>query len=91
MKRLSKISLYVFGLALVLASAILLSRPPTTAYAAACAATCQYGSSITVSGTSCSCTDNDGCTWTENGHTYSQKCAKRVGNEGGEDPTMLIE
>lgn len=79
MKKLSKISLYVFGLALVLASAILLSHPPTTAFAAACSASCQYGDSITISGTTCSCTDNVGCTWTAaDGHSYSQNCAKRT-------------
>lgn len=82
MKKLSSISLYVFGLALVLTSTLLLAHPPTIAFAATCSAPCQYGSSIVVSGTtSCSCTDNVGCTWTENGKTYSQSCAKRTGDE----------
>ena len=57
-------SLYTIGFALVLASGALLTHPPTTALAANCTAQCQYGSNISVSGSSCSCTDNDGCTWT---------------------------
>lgn len=79
MKKLSSISLYVFGLALILTSALLLSHPPTTAFAAVCVASCQYGSDISVSGSSCSCTDNTGCTWTaSDGKSYSQQCAKRT-------------
>jgi hypothetical protein len=85
-KKLSSISLYLFGLALVLTSALLLAQPPTTAFASACAGSCQYGSNISVSGSSCSCTDNVGCTWTENGKTYTQSCAKR-----GEDELLLVE
>lgn len=81
MKKLSSISLYLFGLALVLSSAFLLAQPPTTAYASACSVSCQYGSGFTVSGSSCSCTDNVGCTWTENGKSYTQNCAKRGGDE----------
>jgi hypothetical protein len=78
MKKLSSLSLYVFGLALILTSALLLSHPPTTAFAAACVASCQYGSDISVSGSTCSCTDHVGCTWTSNGKSYSQACAKRT-------------
>lgn len=80
-EKLSLISLYVFGLALILTSALMLSHPPTTVFAAACAASCQYGSDISVSGSACSCTDNVGCTWTSNGRTYSQQCAKRAGED----------
>jgi hypothetical protein len=82
MKKLSAISLYAFGLELVLTSAILLSHPPTTVFAASCFATCQYGSDIHVSGGECSCKDNVGCTWTDtSGKSFSQACAKRT--EGG--------
>lgn len=73
-------SLYAVGIALVLASGILLSNPPTV-LAAACTASCQYGSSITVSGTSCSCTDNVGCTFTNSQGTFTQNCAKKGGDE----------
>jgi hypothetical protein len=77
MKKLSSISLYILSCALVLASGILLAHPPVTAFASACTASCQYGSNVSVSGSSCSCTDNVGCTFTENGHSYTQSCAKR--------------
>jgi hypothetical protein len=83
MKKLSSISISVLGLLLVLASGILLAHPPATALAtaAACTASCQYGSSVTVSGSSCSCTDNVGCTFTQNGQTYTQNCAKKTGDD----------
>ncbi|HEX8129534.1 MAG TPA: hypothetical protein VF527_10565 [Pyrinomonadaceae bacterium] len=81
MKKLSSISLYVLGLVLVLASGLMLAYPPTTALAAACVGSCQYGSSISVSGDSCSCTDNVGCTYTKNGQSYKQDCAKKTGDE----------
>lgn len=81
MKTLSSISLYILGFALVLASGILLSHPPTTAFAASCQASCQYGSSIIVNGSSCSCTDNVGCTFVENGQRYTQNCAKKGDDE----------
>ena len=85
MKILSSRYLYVFTpafvMALVITSAILLSRPPTTACAAQCIALCEVGSDITVEGTSCSCTDNVGCTWTKDGKKYTQKCATRTGDE----------
>lgn len=71
-------SLYATGIALVLASGILLANPPTTVLAATCSAMCQYGSDIFVTGTSCSCTDNVGCTWTNSqGQSFTQNCAKR--------------
>lgn len=73
-------SLYAVGIALVLASGVLLSNPPTV-LAAACTANCQYGSSITVSGTTCSCTDNVGCTFTNSQGTFTQNCAKKRGDE----------
>jgi len=77
-------SLYATGLALVLASGILLANPPTTACAANCSARCEYGESIStpIGSTTCSCTDNVGCSWTINGQTYSQDCARR-GKIGG--------
>ena len=76
-------SLYALGIGLVLASAIVLANPPTT-FAAACTALCQYGSNITVSGTTCSCTDDVGCTFTNSQGTFTQKCAakKNLGDEG---------
>ena len=52
-------SLYAVGIALVLASGLLLSNPPTV-LAAVCTAKCAYGGNITVSGTKCSCEDNKG-------------------------------
>jgi len=69
-------SLYAMGLGLVLASAIVLANPPTV-FAAAYSASCQYGSNITVSGSSCSCTDNVGCTFTNSQGTFTQSCAKK--------------
>lgn len=87
MKKLSLISLYVFGLALVFASVILLAHPPTTAFAAGCFASCQYGSDISVTGSTCSCTDNVGCTWTDSsGKSFSQKCASRNKDIPLDDP-----
>jgi hypothetical protein len=47
-------SLYALGMALVLATGLLLSNPPTV-FAAVCTARCTYGGNITVSGTQCSC------------------------------------
>lgn len=73
-------SLYSLGIALVLASGIILVNPPSV-FAAGCAASCQYGSSISVSGTSCSCTDNVGCTFTNSQGTFTQNCAKKSGDE----------
>ena len=73
-------SLYAVGIALVLASGILLSNPPTV-FAAVCTASCNFGGNITVSGTSCSCEDNKGCTFTNEKGTFTQKCATRVGDE----------
>jgi len=70
-------SVYAIGFALVLASGVLLTRPPTTVLAASCTAKCQYGSDVHVEGSTCSCTDNTGCTWTESGHSYTQECAKK--------------
>jgi hypothetical protein len=87
MKKLSSLTLYVSGLALVLTSAVLLAFPPTSVYAASCAASCQYGSTISVSGSTCSCTDNVGCTWTaSDGKSYKQDCAKRTGGDEEELP-----
>lgn len=74
-------SLYTVGFALVLASGILLSNPPTV-LAADCNAKCQYGSNIYVSGAKCSCEDNVGCTYTNSqGESFTQKCATKNGDE----------
>ena len=70
-------SLYAVGIALVLASGILLSNPPTV-FASICTAICKYGDSITVSGTKCSCEDNVGCTFTNSQGTFTQKCATKT-------------
>lgn len=75
-------SLYALGIGLALASAIVLANPPTV-FAADCNASCQYGSNIYVSGSSCSCTDNVGCTFTNSQGTFTQNCAKK-----GEDPIL---
>lgn len=77
-------SLYAMGIGLALASAILLANPPI-AFAAACTASCQYGSNVTVSGSTCSCTDNVGCTFTNSEGTFTQNCAKKGDDE------LLIE
>lgn len=73
-------SLYAIGIALVLASGIVLSNPPIV-FAADCNARGQYGSSIYVSGTTCSCTDNVGCTFTNSQGTFTQNCAKKDADE----------
>jgi hypothetical protein len=75
-------SLYAVGIALVLASGILLSKPRTV-YAARCEAKCQFGGNIYVTGTSCSCTDNVGCTFSNSQGTFTQNCATR--NDEGEE------
>lgn len=81
-------SLYAMGIGLVLASAIVLASPPT-AFAADCTATCQYGSNIHVSGSTCSCTDNVGCTFTNSQGTFTQNCAKKSGGAVEEELPML--
>jgi hypothetical protein len=76
-------SLYAMGIGLVLASAIVLVNPPI-AFAASCNANCEYGSNVYVSGSSCSCTDNVGCTFTNSQGTFTQNCAKK-----GDDELLL--
>lgn len=74
-------SLYAVGIALVLASGMLLSNPPIV-FAAECNAKCQYGSNIYVSGAKCSCEDNVGCTYTDDkGQSFTQKCATKNSDE----------
>lgn len=73
-------SLYAVGIALVLASGLLLSNPPTVC-AASCTASCKFGGNITVSGTSCSCKDDKGCTFTNSEGTFTQNCATKSGDE----------
>lgn len=72
-------SLYAVGLALVLVGGAILLTPPTTVYACTGSARCEFGESVVIplGATSCSCTDNQGCTWVKNGQTYSQPCAKK--------------
>lgn len=81
-------SLYAAGFALVLTAGVVLLTPPTTVYACGGYALCQYGDSVTIpsGATSCSCTDNVGCSWTKNGQNYSQPCAKK-----GEDELPLLD
>lgn len=87
-------ALYAVGIALVLASGIMLANPPTV-FAAACTARCTHGDNISVSGTQCSCQDNVGCTFTNSQGTFTQKCATKSGDEfgieegpGGEGPPV---
>ena len=72
-------SLYAAAFALVVAGGVILLTQPTIVYACGGYAMCQYGSPVTIpsGATSCSCTDNVGCTWTKDGKTYSQKCAAK--------------
>ena len=76
-------SLYAAAFALVLAGAVVLLTPPITVYACTGSASCEYGRDVSIpSGASdCHCTDNVGCTWTKDGKTYTQKCAKPAGEE----------
>ena|GEM_PF-2577610 len=76
-------SLYAIAFALVFAGAVILLTPPTTVYACGGYAVCQYGGAVSIppGASSCSCTDNVGCTWTKDGKSYSQKCATRNGDE----------
>jgi hypothetical protein len=81
-------SLYAAAFALVVAGAIVLLTPPITVYACGGYAMCQYGNSVSIpsGATSCSCTDNVGCSWTgSDGKTYKQDCAK------GGDEELLIQ
>ena len=75
--------LYAAALAVIFAGAILLLTPPTTVYACGGYALCQYGEAVHIppGATSCSCTDNVGCTWTKDGKSYSQKCAAKGSDE----------
>jgi hypothetical protein len=76
-------SLYAAGFALALAAGVILITPPRTVYACGGWASCQYGESVSIpsGATSCSCTDNVGCTWTKDGKTYTQKCASKGDGE----------
>ena len=76
-------SLYAAAFALVFAGGVVLLTPPTTVYACGGYATCQYGAAITIpdGATTCSCTDNVGCTWTKDGKTYKQSCATKSDDE----------
>lgn len=69
---------YALSVVLLLVSGILLAKPPVV-FAADCSAICRVGSNIQVSGATCSCTDNDGCTWTDyDGKKHTQKCATEL-------------
>ena len=80
--------LYAAAFALLLAGGVVLLTPPTTVYACGGYAMCQYGDSVQIppGASSCSCTDNVGCTWTKDGKTYTQKCATK-----GSDDEFLAE
>lgn len=67
-------SIYTLAFALLLASGILVAFPPTSTLAATCSSNCGQGETISVTGTTCSCTDNSGCTWTSGGKNYSSSC-----------------
>lgn len=68
-------SLYAVGIALILASGVLLTHPPITALAIAyCETTCSNGKKIKVSGVSCFCNEV-GCSATDaNGKTTVTTC-----------------
>jgi hypothetical protein len=71
-------SMYAIGFGLVLASAVLITFPPT-ALAATCETTCSNGEVIRVSGESCACNAN-GCTYTDsNGVRKTKLCS--IGND----------
>jgi hypothetical protein len=76
-------SLYAAALASVLAGGVVLLTPPTTVYACGGYATCQHGSAVVIpdGATSCSCTDNVGCSWTKDGKKYKQDCATKSDDE----------
>ena len=84
MKRIySLYSLYAAAFVLVLAGGVILLTPPITVYACGGYATCLNGLSIIIpdGATECQCKDNDGCTWTKDGKTYTQKCATKADDE----------
>ena len=72
-------SLYAAAFAVALAGAVVLLTPPVTVYACTGSARCDHGENIVIppGATTCSCKDNDGCTWTKNGVNYTQKCATK--------------
>lgn len=76
-------SLYAAAFALVFAGGVILLTPPTTVYACGGYAMCQHGDTVTIpsGASSCNCTDNVGCSWTKNGQSYSQACAKKGGDD----------
>jgi hypothetical protein len=70
-------SVYALAFALLLASAVLVAFPLTTTKASTCSAACGQGETISVTGSTCSCTDNTGCTWTAaDGKHYESSCGK---------------
>ena len=69
---------YALSVVPLLVSGILLVNPPVV-FAADCSAVCKHGSNISVSGSTCSCTDNQGCTWTDyDGKKHTQNCATEL-------------
>lgn len=77
-------SLYAAAFALVVAGGVILFTPPTTVYACGGYATCLHGAAIVIpdGATTCSCTDNVGCTWTtKDGKKYKQDCATKGDDE----------
>ena len=81
-------SLYAAAFAMVLAGAVILVTPPTTVYACTGSAACEFGRDVVIpsGATDCNCKDNEGCTWTKDGKTFTQKCAAKSG-----DDDFLIE
>jgi len=68
-------SVYTLAFALLLATGTLVAFPLSTTLAANCQANCNQGQQITITGAStCTCTDNVGCTWTFAGKNYSSAC-----------------
>jgi len=68
-------SVYTLAFALLLITGTLVAFPPSNTLAANCTANCNQGEAITITGAStCSCTDNVGCTWTFAGKNYSSSC-----------------
>ena len=80
-------TVYTLAFAVLLASGILVTFPPTTTFAATCSSNCGQGETISVTGTTCSCTDNSGCTWTSGGKNYSSSCGT-VAVSGGPAPIL---
>lgn len=70
MKKFFRFPLYFFCLSLLSISCYLLVKP-ISAYAADCSTTCANGTHISVSGTTCGCSNQVGCSYqTAQGGSY---------------------